>query len=87
MLYLYTMKNKKSLTYGEVVELIKTERPIQDHVFKNYPMDFKVLGRYGHGMTDTSRKNTLRFAQKNNDVVLIELIKTHQININRIYNS
>lgn len=76
---------KKQLTYGQAIELVKTETPIKDYVFQRYPMDTKMLGRYGHGMTKTSLDNTLKFAKKRDDKTLIKLLLIHFANIINIY--
>lgn len=71
------ISNDSNLTYGEVLDLYKLDRVIQDYFYEKYPMDIKILGRYGHGLTKSAIDRVLKFAKKNNDTELIDLINAH----------
>lgn len=77
---------KKEITYGEVVELIEAERPINDHFEKTYPIaDIKILGRYGHGLSESAIKRLIKWGLDNNDKVLLKLIVNRIEVHNKIY--
>lgn len=81
MLYLYIME--KNITYEQVVKLVECERPIKEHFMKTYPTaDIKILGRYGHGLSEAAIKRLIKLGQDNDDRTLLELI----INRIKVYN-
>lgn len=74
---------KKEITYEQGVKLVDTERPIKDYFKKTYPSaDIKILGRYGHGLSEASIKRLIKWGQDNDDRTLLELI----INRIKVYN-
>lgn len=74
---------KKEITYEEAVKLVEVERPIKEHFTKTYPTaDIKILGRYGHGLSEATIKRLIKWGQDNNDKTLLQLI----INRIKVYN-
>ena len=72
------LSNVKDLTYDDLIELNKLDREIKDYFMEKYPnINIKILGRYGHSLSDASLNRLLKFAKKYNDNVLIDLIKKH----------
>ena len=74
---------KKEITYEQAVKLVESERSIKDYFTKTYPTaNIKILGRYGHGLSETSIKRLIKWGQDNDDRTLLELI----INRIKVYN-
>jgi len=64
-------------TYADVVELIKSEAPIKSYLIEKYPNEKKITGRHGHGFSRTGLIKVLRFAKKQKDQILIDLVNNH----------
>lgn len=80
--------NGSNLTYSEMLDLYKLDSVIKNYVIKKYPIeDIKLLGKYGYTMTKTSLDRTLKFAKKNNDTELINLINSHLNTIKNFNNN
>ena len=70
--------NAHNLTYSEVVDLYKLDSKIKDYFMEKYPTtDIKILGRYGHSMGESALNRILKFAKKNNDKILLDLVNSH----------
>ena len=55
---------EKEITYEQTVKLVESETPIKEHFTKTYPTaDIKILGRYGHGLTDAAIKRLIKWAK------------------------
>jgi len=66
------------LTYADAMVLNETDREIKDYFKKNYPMEnIKILGRYNHELSEAALGRLSKLARKNNDKILINLIKKH----------
>lgn len=77
---------KKDITYEEAVKLVESENPIKEHFKKMYPTaDIKILGRYGHGLSESSIKRLIKWGQDNNDKTLLDLIVNRIKVHNEIY--
>ena len=66
------------LYYDEALQILNSSRPIKDHI-KNHYSDEKVnfLGEYNRTMSTRKIIDALKFAKKENDTVLIDLINNH----------
>lgn len=66
------------ITYGDALELSKTDREIKDYFKKKYPNEnVKILGRYNHELSEAALGRLSNFARKNNDKILSGLIKKY----------
>ena len=72
--------NAADMTYDDALELGKTDKIIKDYFMEKYPNEnIKILGRYGHDLSEAALRRLIKFARKNNDNTLIELITKHLI--------
>jgi len=68
----------KDLTYDDLIELNKLDRGIKEYFMKKYPMEnIKILGRYGHSLSDAALYRLSKFAIKKNDKILSDLIQNY----------
>lgn len=67
----------EELTYGETLYKYEFSDSIRDYFLEKYPGDLKILGRYGHAITNNACKNILKFAKHKNDKFLLVLVQKH----------
>ena len=71
------------ITYDEAIYLYELSEPIKKYFYEEYPdEDDKILGRYGHSITNNTAKNILKFAKNKKDKVLISLVQKHLDRLN-----
>jgi hypothetical protein len=74
MKYLNTFED---YNYGDIVQLVKSEAPIKSYLIDKYPTERNLIGRYGHGFSKTGLLSVLRFAKKQKDQILFDLVNNH----------
>ena len=73
-------ENISDVTYDDAIELGKTDRAIKDYFMEKYPVeDIKILGKYGHDLSEAALRRLLKLARKNDDNILVGLIQKHCI--------
>jgi hypothetical protein len=70
--------NPADVPYHDVIELGKSDRVIKDYFMEKYPREnIKILGRFGHELSVAALDRLAKFARKNNDKFLSNLIQRH----------